>query len=144
MPLWISIHLPFHDLDGNLPHWRINTPLAVILHDGHVIACTPDASKAGVKPGMNHTTAAAMAAGIQFVQHNPQLTQKRLETIAITLLQYTPDLALPDSNSLLLDVGASLSLFKGPRNLYRRIQKSLFRMGVQARISMAPTATGAC
>lgn len=71
------------------------------------------------------------------------LQRTRLEAIATTLLQYTPELAVFDSRSLLLDIGASLSLFKGPRNLCRRIQCSLNRLGVQARISMAPTAAGA-
>lgn len=66
-----------------------------------------------------------------------------LESIATTLLQYTPELTVFDSRSLLLDVGASLSLFKGPRNLYQRIQTSLILLKAHARIGMAPTALGA-
>ena len=143
MPLWICIYLPFNDLDGNFPHWRTRAPLSAVLLDDHVMACSPKAYKAGVRQGTSHNTAAAMVAGIQFVQHNPELTQDRLKAVATTLLQYTPELALPDSHSLLLDVGASLSLFKGPRNLYRCIQNSLHVVGAQAHISMAPTAAGA-
>lgn len=143
MSLWFCIYLPFNDLDGNLPHWRTRAPLAAVVHEDHIMACTPDAHKAGIRQGISHMTAAALAADIQFVQHNPQLTKNRLEAIATALLQYTPELALSDSSSLLLDVGASLSLFKGPRNLYRSIQHSLNVAGAQAHISMAPTAAGA-
>lgn len=63
--------------------------------------------------------------------------------MATALLQYTPELAVVDTRSMVLDVGASLSLYKGPRNLYRCIQASLQRLDVQATISMAPTAMGA-
>lgn len=66
-----------------------------------------------------------------------------LTDIATTLLQYTPELALYDSGSLLLDVTASLSLFKGPRMLCQRIRHSLGAMNAPARTGMAPTAMGA-
>jgi len=69
--------------------------------------------------------------------------QDSLEIAAMALLQYTPELARIDSCSLVLDVSASLSLFKGPRALYRRIRKTLSTIGIPVRISMAPTATGA-
>lgn len=59
------------------------------------------------------------------------------------MLQYTPELAVFDSRSLLMNVGASLSLFKGPHQLCLRIRRSLQRSGYQARIGMAPTALGA-
>lgn len=66
-----------------------------------------------------------------------------MEAVATALLQYTPELAQLDSYSLVLDVSASLSLFNGPAALYRRILKTLNIIGIQAQISMAPTATGA-
>lgn len=62
----------------------------------------------------------------------------------MTMLQYTPELTLFDSSSLILNVGASLSLFQGPRALCRRIQASLSTAGMpKAQIGMAPTALGA-
>lgn len=59
------------------------------------------------------------------------------------LLQYTPELAVFDAHSVLLDVGASLSLYKGPRKLHRHLQACLQRLKVSAVVSMAPTAMGA-
>ncbi len=66
-----------------------------------------------------------------------------LHAVALSLLQYSPRLALLDDQSLVLEVSASLSLFKGPRHLWRRILVSLRNLAVTARTGMAPTALGA-
>lgn len=67
-----------------------------------------------------------------------------LENIALALLQYTPKLALFDACALVLDVEASLSLFKGPRQLCERIRTTLNNVGAShARLGLAPTAMGA-
>lgn len=63
--------------------------------------------------------------------------------MATALLQYTPELAMFDASSLLLDVGASLNLYQGPRKLYWHIQSSLKRLSISACVGMAPTAMGA-
>lgn len=70
-------------------------------------------------------------------------TTTPLHVVALSLLQYSPRLALLDDRSLALEVGASLSLFKGPGNLWRRIQASLNNLAITARAGMAPTALGA-
>ena len=75
--------------------------------------------------------------------YNPFLEQQSLEQIALSLLQYTPNLAFLNPHALLLEVSASLLLFKGPRGLWQRIQSSLLTQGVHTRLSMAPTAQGA-
>lgn len=114
------------------------------MHQGLVLDCTPEALQEGVRIGMRRATAAGMSTRIVFIQHDPGLSQSRLEALAMSLLQYTPELALFGPDSLILNVSASLSLFKGPLNLYRRIRKSLNKAGApEARISMAPSAAGA-
>src|SRR3546814_5247725 len=42
-----------------------------------------------------------------------------------------------------MDVTASLTLFGGPRAIYRQVCTTLGRLGFTARIAMAPTAAGA-
>lgn len=66
-----------------------------------------------------------------------------LHAVALSLLQYSPRLALLDDQSLVLEVSASLSLFKGPRNLWQRMLASVRNIAVTARTGMAPTALGA-
>lgn len=76
--------------------------------------------------------------------HLPQqTTSQTLKAVATALLQYTPELAVFDAYSVLLNVGASLSLYKGPRKLHRHVRSCLQRLNVSARVGMAPTAMGA-
>lgn len=117
--------------------------MAAVLDKDRVIACSPAAYRLGVRKGMRRNTASGLAMGIRLVQNDPVACRKRLQDIALALLQYTPELALFDSRSIMMDVSASLALFKGPRQLYRRVQTTLTLTGAQAHVGMAPTALGA-
>ncbi|WP_206047073.1 Y-family DNA polymerase, partial [Noviherbaspirillum denitrificans] len=66
-----------------------------------------------------------------------------LDSIALALLQYTPEVALAEEASLLLDVTASLRVFKGRRALCRLVQSSIDTLGFTPQLGMAPTAQGA-
>lgn len=59
------------------------------------------------------------------------------------MLQYTPNVALYQDNAVVMDVGASLSLFHGPRALLKHLRLSLQNMRIKATTGMAPTALGA-
>src|SRR5690606_33093824 len=61
----------------------------------------------------------------------------------LALLQYTPEVARAEQGVVLLDVGASLRAFGGVRSLYRQVRRTVRGLGLDARIAMAPTATGA-
>ncbi|NYT83234.1 DNA polymerase Y family protein [Alcaligenaceae bacterium] len=76
--------------------------------------------------------------------HMPALQPAGAPEAALALLQYTPNVAFFDEDSILLEVQASLSLFKGARNLCRLIRGSLRKLGIgHARLGMAPTALAA-
>src|SRR3546814_6939114 len=92
---------------------------------------------------MRSGTALGLTPDIALAVDQAQARQDYLQEIALCLLQYTPNVAFFEEHALLLEVGASLSLFHGARQLYRRICTSLDNMGVRARIGMAPTALGA-
>ncbi|MGB3289863.1 MAG: DNA polymerase Y family protein, partial [Burkholderiaceae bacterium] len=141
--LWFSLHLPTHSLDVHFPHWPAEArPAAVLLQD-RIRVCTPAASAKGVKPGMRSSTALGLAPDILLVPDRAQARRDRLEEIALCLLQYTPKVAFFQEQDLLLEAGASLSLFHGARRLHGRIRASLEAMQARARIGMAPTALGA-
>jgi len=67
------------------------------------------------------------------------------DRVIAAMFSYTPRLAPLGSASLLLDVEASLRLFKGPRKLYQNIQVTLRQVCPwhQTVVSLAPTALGA-
>src|SRR3546814_18684126 len=108
-----------------------------------VYACTPAAQAQGVKPGMRSGTALGLTPDIALAVDQAQARQDYLQEIALCLLHYTPNVAFFEEHALLLEVVASLNLFHGPPQLYRRISPSLYNMGVRALLGRAPTACGA-
>lgn len=69
--------------------------------------------------------------------------ESALRDVAMAMLQYTPQVAIAEESTLLLDIGASLKLFGGARALRKRIRADLRSLGFTARLSCAPTAQAA-
>lgn len=134
------MHLSHASLDTHSPNWR--TEPVVVLERDHVQAASPAAEKAGVRVGMRRGGVSTLCPQAALVPRNQAAEARMLDEVSLALLQYTPEVALSDENTLLLDVSASLNLFGGPRRLYRRVHASMDGLGFAARISLAPTAGG--
>ena len=117
--------------------------MAAVLHKEKICACTPDAQASGVQVGMRRSTVLGLVPHILLSVDNPTARQQHVQEAALALLQYTPNLAFLEQDAIVLEVSGSLSLFKGPRRLLRRIHITLDNMGIRARAGMAPTAQGA-
>lgn len=143
MPLWISLHLPFHSLDAVFPYWRTKRLAAAVLDEDQVCALTPAAQKAGILLGMRHGTALARAPHVTLRRRDLQAEAQGLQQTVLCLLQYTPDIALLGPHSLAMEISASLDLFGGPRALWRKAGQALQGLGLNVRLAMAPTAQGA-
>lgn len=147
MTLWIGLCLPCHSLDTLFPLWLTNTPLAAVLEQEHIYALTPAAQTQGLRLGMRRATAASLAPEAALLNRNPQAETQGLQRIALDLLQYTPNIVLGEagvSPTLLLEVSASLELFKGIRQLCRNIRATLLQHQASCyRLGTAPTARGA-
>lgn len=76
-------------------------------------------------------------------ERNPAREAEALDAVALAMLQYTPQVALAEEATLLLDIGASLRLFGGIRALCARVRASLRALGFTASVSCAPTARAA-
>ena len=98
---------------------------------------------AGVREGMRRGGAMMLAPHSDFRQRAPQLEVEARHAVAMALLQFTPQLAEAEEDTLLLDIGASLRLFGGIRALCRRVMSSMRALGFTAVLSCAPTARGA-
>ncbi|TEA71869.1 Y-family DNA polymerase [Allopusillimonas ginsengisoli] len=142
MPLWISLYLPTHRLDVTFPHWSADT-LAAVLAGGKICACTPAAYRRGIRTGMSAGTAQGLAPKLNLAQDDAQQRTQHLHGLALSMLQYTPCISCFREHAVLMEVSASLSLFKGPRQLCRRIRATLRNMGTQVWLGVAPTALGA-
>ncbi|CAM5383492.1 Y-family DNA polymerase [Eoetvoesiella caeni] len=147
MSLWIGLCLPCHSLDTLFPLWPTKTPLAAVLEQDRIHALTPAAQAQGLRLGMRRATAASLLPEAALLNRNPQAEQQSLQRLALDLLQYTPNIVLGEAgvfSGLLLEVSASLMLFKGIRALCRDIRATLQRhQALCYCLSTAPTAQGA-
>ncbi|AIY41136.1 DNA polymerase-like protein [Collimonas arenae] len=116
--------------------------LAVMEHD-QVLTMTASAAAGGIRPGMRRGGVLALAPEALLCEREAAREQGARDDIALTLLQYTPEVTHAEENSLLLDVSASLSAFSGRLALCRRIRDSIQTLGFTLQLSMAPTAQGA-
>lgn len=115
----------------------------MVLDQERVLAMSDLAYGAGVREGMRRGGAMMLVPQAVFQQRAPQLEAEARHAVAMALLQFTPQLAEAEEDTLLLDIGASLRLFGGIRALCRQVQASLRALGFTAVLSCAPTARGA-
>ncbi len=108
-----------------------------------MIALSPLAGAQGIRIGMRQASALTIAPEVLLIPRAPDREQEALDAVALALLQYTPELAMGDDATLLMDVSASLSAFGGRLQLCRRVRDSVQMLGFSVRLGMAPTAQAA-
>lgn len=141
MRTWVAVHLLHPTLDTLCPDWR--TRAAVVIERDLVRVCSPAAWDTGVRPGMRVGGVNALCPQAVLTHYDEHIHYSALQAASLALLQYTPELAQDEQDTLLLDVTGSLSLFGGIRRLYRRIQGTLQGLCLSARCAIAATARGA-
>ena len=115
----------------------------VVVEHGLVLAMSRQAAQAGVRLGMRGGGVAAIAPDTTVLERAADKEDQALDAIATALMQYTPDITYQPDWSLLLDVSASLTLFRGPHALCLRVLRSVAALGFTLQLGAAPTAEGA-
>jgi len=115
----------------------------VIVEHDQVLVASPQAVANGIRPGMRRASVSALAPDA--VLHERDLIKEAaaLDSVALALLHYTPEVAHAEESSLLLDVSASLRMFGGRLALTRRVRAAIATLGFTCRIGTGPTAQGA-
>ena len=142
MRLWIALHLSRLPLEVFSPSWSPDTGSVVLDHERALVA-SDQARAAGVRTGMRRGGVLMLLPDAQIHERSSTLEERALHAVALTLLQYTPQVTLSEESTLILDVGQSLTLFRGPRALCRRVRESVRALGYTAQLACAPTARGA-
>jgi protein ImuB len=142
MRLWIGLYLPQLPLEVFSPNWSADAG-SVVLEQERVLAASPMARAAGVKAGMRRGGVLMLQPEARLHERVPEREAEALTAVAMALLQYTPLVTQAEESTLLIDIGASLSLFGGIRKLCSRIRANLRALGFSAWLSCAPTARGA-
>lgn len=150
--LWLALHFPDLSLEAMAGDAGLQpgAPLAVCTAHVIVSACK-QARAAGIEHGMRKSSALALLPALQLRERDPGREQEALDRLTDWGLQFTPSACLPDPApgqglppaGLLLEIAPSLQLFGGLDSLVGQVRAGLERLGHQARVAVAPTATGA-
>ena len=147
--LWLALHLPLLSLEAfcaTLTEADRQRP--VVLLDGHRIsAVNAAAAQCGIRPGLKRATALALAAELLPGQADAARDAAALQAVAHAALAFTPSVTLQDTQTVLLEVQASLRYFGGLAALQRRLHEALAPLGHPVphgvQWAAAPTALGA-
>jgi protein ImuB len=142
MRSWIAVHLPLLALEALRPRW-CEPGRHVVIDGEQVVTMSPAAAAGGVRVGMRRGGAALLCPDAVLHPRDPLREQEARQAAALALLRYTPEVALAEEASLLLDVSASLRAFGGRPALCRLVRASVLGLGLSVQLGMAPTAQGA-
>ncbi|CAB3810085.1 Protein ImuB [Paraburkholderia ultramafica] len=114
-----------------------------MLDHERVITCDRRASDAGIRVGMRKGGVLTLAPGASLHDRDELREQHAVSEVATALMQFSPQVALAEEQTVLIDVSASLRLFGGIRSILRAIRGALNAFGYSVQTSVAPTGQGA-
>ncbi len=115
----------------------------MVLEQNRVVALSACAQLAGVQLGMRRSSVQMLLPQALIKARDSEKEHASLQTVAMALLQYSPQVATAEHASILVNVGASLRLFGGVRRLCRHVMQTMAALGITATLGCAATARGA-
>ncbi|MGE5338265.1 MAG: Y-family DNA polymerase [Gemmatimonadota bacterium] len=140
-PLWLAIVLPALPLQLAARALEQPGPLAIVEGPAQrpwIAFCNDDARAAGIAPGLKLAAAQALAAELIAVERKPEVERDALHELACWGYQFSAQISLRHSG-LLLETGASETLFGGRKPLHRHIARGLRELGYTAAFGYAAT-----
>ncbi len=114
-----------------------------MLERDRVIVVDSVARELGVLPGMKRGGVTTLSPDVAVYDRSVERESEMQRELAFGLLRFSPQVALCDEETIVVDVAASLRLFGGIRNVCSQIRSVVTSIGVTARMSVAPTGQGA-
>jgi len=126
------------------PRWSPPTEHGcVVLERDKVIVMDSVAREAGVLPGMKRGGVTTLLPDAAVYDRSVEREREMQREVAFGLLRFSPQVAVCDEETIVVDVTASLRLFGGIRSICSQLQNVVKSIGVTARTSVAPTGQGA-
>lgn len=133
--LWLCFYL--HGLP--IDQLGLNSSIAAIAEKQRIVFVSDPARAAGIQPDMRLATAYALQSDITIVERRPDREAEALEQLSQWAYQFTPTVQTYKHFSVVLEIGGSLFLFKGLKQLLRQIQEGLQQQGYRYSAGMAHT-----
>lgn len=126
------------------PKWLPDTEAgSVVFEKERVVIADATARAAGIRLGMKRAGVRTLLADALMVERDVAREAASQREIGVALMRFSPDVALAEEATVIVEVGASLKLFGGVRALCRQARAILDTLGFTARIGVAPTGQGA-
>ena len=114
-----------------------------MLEKDKVVIADRAAREAGVLLGMKRGGVLTLSPETAMYERDIAREAAAQREVGMALLKFSPDVALLDEATVIVEVGTSLRLFGGLLSLCRQAKSMLNTFGLTARISAAPTGQGA-
>ncbi|ACC71150.1 DNA polymerase Y family protein [Paraburkholderia phymatum] len=144
MRVFLAVHLPKLPLEVFRPRW-LPEPVhgCAVLEKDKVAIADGAARAAGVRLGMKRGGVLTLSPETAMYERDIARENATQREVGIALMKFSPDVALHDEATVLVEVGGSVRLFGGLLSLCRQAKAILDALGLTARISAAPTGQGA-
>jgi protein ImuB len=145
--LWACLHFPDLPLHAVFDDGAFDDAPCVVV-DGpqqrqHLVYLNAAARRAGLRADQPLAAARALCAQLQARARDAAAEKRLLLSFAAWAYRYTSHVSLSEPHALLLEVGASFSLFGGWPLLERRLRSELAAFGYAASIAVAPVPAAA-
>ncbi|WGS51043.1 DNA polymerase Y family protein [Paraburkholderia sp. D15] len=144
MRVFLAVYLPKLSLEVFRPKWLSELAHgSVVFEKDKVVIADRAARVAGVQPGMKR--GGVMTLSPETVLYERDLARETAAQceVGMSLMKFSPNVALLDEATIIVEVGASLRLFGGLLSLCRQVRALLATVGLTANLSAAPTGQGA-
>ena len=135
--LWLCLRLPELPLNA-IGENQTAGPLA-LTHNNRIVMANTAARDAGLATGMSVATAMSLCSTLELRCRDMECEQRHLENVALWAYRFSGDVCLCPPNAVLLELGASLRLFKNLARLYRRFISAFRRRGFNVQLGIAHT-----
>ena len=150
--MWLSIRLPLLPLETlHLSLKEKNsepaatppdTPMGVI--ENNLILCANQPAYAqGVKNNQSIASAYALCDQIQLYERNKAQERQQLQSLAMIIYGYSPNVVIDEKGLLLVEIARSLKLYQGLDNLLKHIQSELQQESIAFQLAIGHTPTSA-
>ena len=144
MRVFLAVYLPKLPLEVFRPKW-LPDPAAgsVALEKDKVVIADTVARAAGIRLGMKRGGVLTLSAEVLMIERDAAREAAAQREVGVALMRFSPDVALAEEATVIVEIGASLKLFGGVRALCRQARAVLDTLGFSARFGIAPTGQGA-
>jgi len=144
--LWLALFFPQLHIDMLNVGEQDHQPLAVVVQEGarRLIMSTNAASRGkGIHPGLALNSAYAIAPELKVIEYDERTQRQHLEQLSLWSLQYSSWVTPRMPDLILIEIGASLSLFNGLDSLLAKLHQDMRSQNLLCQTGIAPNPTAA-